>query len=139
MRRDNISVLLASFRRCCLPSSEVSSVGKRIVMRLERSLLEKDKEFEELQKQISNISNGRLSRDLRQLGERLERTLRQRERIYASRQKLKATLSPEIKAKVEKQKRSSVVKERIEFFATLLGLTISVTTNIILPLLSIGV
>ncbi|OTA92984.1 hypothetical protein M434DRAFT_386421 [Hypoxylon sp. CO27-5] len=117
---------------------EDTSVGKRIVTRLERSLLEKDKELEEVQKQISGISNIRLSRDLRQLEDRLEKILRQRERIYASRQKLKATLGPEINAKVERQKGSSVVKDKIEFFATLLGLTMSVTTNIILPLLSIG-
>ncbi|OTA63747.1 hypothetical protein K449DRAFT_394307 [Hypoxylon sp. EC38] len=117
---------------------EDTSVGKRIVARLERSLLEKDKELEEVQKQISGISNIRLPRDLRQLEDRLEKILRQRERIYASRQKLKVTLGPEINAKVERQKRSSVVKDKIEFFATLLGLTMSVTTNIILPLLSIG-
>ncbi|KAI1409419.1 P-loop containing nucleoside triphosphate hydrolase protein [Hypoxylon sp. FL1857] len=117
---------------------EDTSAGKRIVARLERNLHEKDKELEELERQISTISNRRSSRELRQLDERFARVLQQRECIYASRQKLRARLGPEINAKIERQKKSSVVKDKVGLFAALLGLTVTVTTNIILPLVGIG-
>ncbi|KAI3317400.1 hypothetical protein HD806DRAFT_550473 [Xylariaceae sp. AK1471] len=118
---------------------EDTTVGKRIVQRLERNLKDKDKELEELEKQISKTSDRRSSRGRKQLEERLSKTLGQRDRIYASRQRLKASLGPEINDKIEKQKKSSPVKDKIQFFASLVGMTVTVTTNIVLPLLGLGI
>ncbi|KAI1386329.1 P-loop containing nucleoside triphosphate hydrolase protein [Hypoxylon trugodes] len=117
---------------------EDTGVGRKIATRLDRSLEEKDKELEDLEKQISKASKRRSSRDLKQLEERLGRKLTERERIYASRQKLKASLGPEINAKVEKQQKSSPIMDKIQFFASILGMTVSVTTNIVLPLLGVA-
>ncbi|KAI8633025.1 P-loop containing nucleoside triphosphate hydrolase protein [Xylariaceae sp. FL1651] len=117
---------------------EDTTVGKRIVQRLERNLKDKDKELEELEKQISIASSRRSPRDPKQLEERLSKTLKQRDRIYASRQRLKASLDLEINDKIEKQKTSLSVKDTVQFFASLLGLTVTVTTNIVLPLLGLG-
>jgi hypothetical protein len=118
---------------------EDTAVGKRIVQRLERNLKDKDNELEDLEKQIARASKQRSSRSLKQLEERQTKTLGQRDRIYASRRRLRASLGTEIDDNIKRQKKSSPVKDKIQLFASLVGVTVTVTTNIILPLLGLGI
>lgn len=117
---------------------ENTAAGERIMAVMEHDLRQKGEELEELRKQILETRDGQFMPKWRKFQECLEEETKQRERIHSVRRILDAEMGQDIIKKVKKRRRKFRFRDNIQLFASLLDLTISLTTNVVLPLLSIG-
>jgi len=115
-----------------------TDAGKYILPRLEARMKESAGKLEDLENRLSKINTGN--------GE--ERNKLQKERIDLSheqdqdkkrRDKMKKKLGKEIKDDLSKKTNSEKWKDRMSIFASVLGLAISATINLVLPLAGVAI
>ncbi|KAI0387657.1 P-loop containing nucleoside triphosphate hydrolase protein [Hypomontagnella monticulosa] len=114
---------------------EDTAAGERIMAIMEQSLRQKGEELNDLEMQMLEADDEQFSQLARQWWECKEEESKQRQRIHSVRQILEAEMGQEIVKKVKKQKRKFRFRDNIQLFANILGLVISATTNVVLPLL----
>lgn len=117
---------------------EATSVGRFVVERLEARLDSLAKEIDKLEAEAEVAKAQGNPRLRRKVEKKIEKARATREAIMASKTRLTTSIQSEVREKVRKEKTTSRWKDGITIFASIVGLTISATTNIILPLLGVA-
>ncbi|KAK4227813.1 P-loop containing nucleoside triphosphate hydrolase protein [Podospora fimiseda] len=117
---------------------EVTSVGRFVVERLEKRLETLAKEIDKLEVDAETAKSQGNHRLRRKIDKKIDKAKSTRQAILASKRRLTVSIQSDVKEKVRKERSTSRWKDGISIFASIVGLTISATTNIILPLLGVG-
>ncbi|KAK4159912.1 P-loop containing nucleoside triphosphate hydrolase protein [Cladorrhinum sp. PSN259] len=117
---------------------EATSVGRFVVERLEKRLESLAREIDKLEGDADMAKAQGNPRLRRRIERRIDKARSTRQAILASKRRLTTSIQSEVKEKVRKERSTSRWKDGISIFASIVGLTISATTNIILPLLGVS-
>ncbi|KAK3315443.1 P-loop containing nucleoside triphosphate hydrolase protein [Apodospora peruviana] len=118
---------------------EATAVGRFVVERLEKRLDGLTKDMEKLEADAELARRRGDERKRREMEKKLEKLRTKRQSVMASRVRLTSSMQAEIRDKVRKERSASRWKDGIHIFASIVGLTLSATTNIILPLLGVAI
>ena len=113
---------------------EETAAGKLIVPDIDNRMTEASLRVEALDRSLLEYTNGLGLAARREIERERATVLAQRDTDMQRRERLKARLGKEAAAKIEGKTRSQKWKDRVSIFASILGLTISMTVNLILPL-----
>ena len=112
---------------------EETKAGKLLVPQLERQIGEAGEKLESLAKIINEAGDAEKP-EIRRLRKQRGSIEEQREAKLNQRQKLKKRTGRDVVEKVEEEKKEGKWKGKLALFGSMLGLAISATINIILPL-----
>ncbi|KAF2267196.1 hypothetical protein CC78DRAFT_457869 [Lojkania enalia] len=113
---------------------EETKVGCLIVPRLKNNIHEIGAKIEELERLICDSEKGLPGEEQSRLETERETLWIQRQRQIAQLEKLQRRPGREIATKIENEKRKQTWKDRVALFASFLGLVLTTTVNVILPL-----
>jgi hypothetical protein len=115
-----------------------TDAGKFILPRLEARMNESGGKIEELEAMLSNIDPSR-TEERTKLQKKKDDLRKEIKRDERRRERMKKRLGKEIKEDLSKKTKAKKWKDRITIFATVLGLAISATVNLILPLAGVAI
>ena len=113
-----------------------TSAGRVIAPAVDDRLRKDGEEIARLDRCIASVDLNMVGR--KELERQRGRMIAQRQRDASERDRLRANIGKEVSVKVERAKKGSVWKDAVTTFASVLGLSISVVTNLILPLCGVG-
>jgi GTPase SAR1 family protein len=113
---------------------EETRVGRLIIPRLEQNIVETERTIEVLEEIISDTERPLTIEECGQLEEKMEVLRSQRQRQTAQLEKLREKPGREVASKIKREQRKQKWKNRVTLFASILGLVLTTTVNVILPL-----
>jgi hypothetical protein len=117
---------------------EDTLVGQWIAPMIERSIGESEQRIHKLQLLIEDAELGK-DKSVIDLKEEREKLLAQQQENLGNRNRLKKRTGCEVTERIEAEKKEGRWKSRLTLFGSLLGLVITATVNVILPLAGVSV
>ena len=113
-------------------------VGRLIFPRLERSIDETERKIGELKKVIWNPDGPPNIEERNRMERQMEglRIQHQRQRVQS--EKLRERPGPRVASNIEREKKKQKWKDRVTLFASIFGLVLTTTINVILPLAGVN-
>jgi hypothetical protein len=115
-----------------------TEAGKFILPKLEARILEHSGKLDELESRLSKIDSTK-TEERAKLQNQKNEIKTEKDKDSRRRDRMKKKLGVEIKDDLSKRASSKKWKDRMSIFATILGLAISTTVNLVLPLAGIAI
>ncbi|KAF2463865.1 uncharacterized protein BDR25DRAFT_297312 [Lindgomyces ingoldianus] len=113
---------------------EETTAGRLVVPRLDSRIVESNNKIQKLEQRIVKAKEVENTTEWSQLEEQRASLISQRQGDLERRRRLQSRLGKEVAEEIEKKKGSGKWRDRVSAFAALVGLAITATVNVILPL-----
>lgn len=119
-------------------SIEQTTAGKLVLPKLEEDIKKTDNQIMEFDRRIAKATDMREMKEVEELQNSRAAAFRQRQLDLQRRERLRTRPGLEVSQKIDQKKKLGKWKDRASMFASLMGLVISVTVNVILPLAGVA-
>jgi len=113
---------------------EQTTAGELVLPRLEEAIENTKNQIVEFDRRIAKATDMQEMREVEALQKGRAAAYRQQQLDLNRRERLRTRPGVEVSQKIDQKKKSEKWKDRLSMFASLLGLAISMTVNVILPL-----